>query len=503
MFAWNATVQDEAGNIVPNPSITVRVKGTNALASIYESDGGPALPNPFNGDIDGFVQFWAAPGSYLVSGIAGPESTEVWEIDLGTVFATQAEVTAGTVTDKAVSPATLRSEVNSQFNSRRGRPYVILVSGQSNAANRQPFAHTIPSNLRMWSYAGSQLTPSAASTFIGTFEAASATNAYSNFGMWIGVAAARAMPNRTVYVINISRGGAAIAQWEPDAVDPKMLQALDNNVPAALTALSTESGQTVTEVDCFFWWQGESDASAGLATYANVFGSLHTRLRARSWFPWYTQITICGLTPYNPANFAAIFNDRLLETVSLDTDTRRFYNPGTIPQEFWDPADNYIHMTAAGYRLAGLAAWDAFFVGGYRKGLKFAQYSDANDAFVFGPGIPSPNFHAQFVKNFAGIARLAETNSSADPAAGASIGANNAGVGVRMEITQASGGLVASTDPRGMTYSVPNTGTHTFAGARLKVNQIPTYASDAAAGTAGLTVGELYKNADGSVRVKL
>lgn len=39
--------------------------------------------------------------------------------------------------------------------------------------------------------------------------------------------------------------------------------------------------------------------------------------------------------------------------------------------------------------------------------------------------------------------------------------------------------------------------------ARLLVREVPTYANDADAGTGGLTTGEMYKHADGSLHIKL
>lgn len=81
MEAWQATVQDEAGNIVFNPQITVYESDGVTLASIYNEDGSPK-DNPFTGTIEGFAQFWADPGVYKVRGANGGK-TELWEVDLG------------------------------------------------------------------------------------------------------------------------------------------------------------------------------------------------------------------------------------------------------------------------------------------------------------------------------------------------------------------------------------------------------------------------------------
>lgn len=82
MYAWQATVQDEAGNIVPLPVVTVTVAETGALARIYD-DAGVELPNPLTGSIEGFVQFWVGRGIYKIDGTKGWHSTKEWEWDTG------------------------------------------------------------------------------------------------------------------------------------------------------------------------------------------------------------------------------------------------------------------------------------------------------------------------------------------------------------------------------------------------------------------------------------
>ena len=81
LVRWQATVQDDNGNAVVNPSITVRNAATNALASIYD-DAGLAKSNPFIGGADGFVSFKANPGRYIVEGASGAQVAEDWTVDL-------------------------------------------------------------------------------------------------------------------------------------------------------------------------------------------------------------------------------------------------------------------------------------------------------------------------------------------------------------------------------------------------------------------------------------
>lgn len=77
MQAWQATVQDDRGNAVPNPVVTVYEDDGVTEAAIFD-ELGVALPNPLTGNIDGFVQFWAGPGQYLIEG-----SGDTWAVDLG------------------------------------------------------------------------------------------------------------------------------------------------------------------------------------------------------------------------------------------------------------------------------------------------------------------------------------------------------------------------------------------------------------------------------------
>lgn len=79
MQAWQATVQDEFGNVIFNPVITVYEEDGTTLASIY-NENGTAKANPFNGTMEGFAQFWADAGTYKIVGSAPEGETAVWEV---------------------------------------------------------------------------------------------------------------------------------------------------------------------------------------------------------------------------------------------------------------------------------------------------------------------------------------------------------------------------------------------------------------------------------------
>lgn len=92
MQAWQATVQDERGNAVINPAVTVYEEDGTTLADIYEENGTPKA-NPFDGDLEGFVQFWANPGVYRVQ-----TGSEDWYVELGALeLATAANDAVGQI----------------------------------------------------------------------------------------------------------------------------------------------------------------------------------------------------------------------------------------------------------------------------------------------------------------------------------------------------------------------------------------------------------------------
>lgn len=82
MYAWQATVQDDAGNVIPFPVVTVYKDDGVTIASIFNDSGSP-LPNPFVGTMDGFVQFYAYAGSYKIEGASGAEITATWDVTIG------------------------------------------------------------------------------------------------------------------------------------------------------------------------------------------------------------------------------------------------------------------------------------------------------------------------------------------------------------------------------------------------------------------------------------
>jgi len=61
-----SVVQDNAGNALANPTVTVTLAGTGTLASIFSTNTFTVLANPFTGNIDGTYAFYAGDGRYDV-----------------------------------------------------------------------------------------------------------------------------------------------------------------------------------------------------------------------------------------------------------------------------------------------------------------------------------------------------------------------------------------------------------------------------------------------------
>ena len=301
-------------------------------------------------------------------------------------------------------------------------PIVILVSGQSNSELREALAWTPPANFKgMWSYYGSGLTDSAATTTIGTFGAPDPTN--MSFGLGIGEQYAIENPTRDVYVISVGKGGENIAQWISGASDPDMWTAIQNNVPAALTEISTAVGFTVSAIDAMFWWQGENDASTNNVNYVSNFNTLHTQLRGETWFEYDTPIQISNISPHG-STVREEYRKYLIATVAADPVTRAYFDAGQYPISDWDsdPGVNYVHMAdGPAYRRAGNAAASQMARGGQIWPAGFT-YSEYLDTYALGQGaIPVSFWDWLLRKDTNGSTTLTVQNDDAGASASAQV----------------------------------------------------------------------------------
>jgi hypothetical protein len=93
---WQATITDEAGNVLPAAQITVRREVAGSpLAVIYsDRDGASGLGNPFSADADGYAAFHVAGGAYRITATLGAISREWRYVAVG-LAAERDEVTVG------------------------------------------------------------------------------------------------------------------------------------------------------------------------------------------------------------------------------------------------------------------------------------------------------------------------------------------------------------------------------------------------------------------------
>lgn len=79
LSAWQATIVNESGDVIPSASIEVINEATGLTATIYANAGGGSLGNPFSAGSNGFARFYADAGSYTITARdAGSGFSEEW-----------------------------------------------------------------------------------------------------------------------------------------------------------------------------------------------------------------------------------------------------------------------------------------------------------------------------------------------------------------------------------------------------------------------------------------
>jgi hypothetical protein len=76
-----STVNGSAIEVLSSANVTVRVAGTQTLATIYSSNGGSPQQNPFLSSSTGLIEFYAADGRYdIVVSKAGYATVTVSDV---------------------------------------------------------------------------------------------------------------------------------------------------------------------------------------------------------------------------------------------------------------------------------------------------------------------------------------------------------------------------------------------------------------------------------------
>lgn len=152
---WQATIVDDAGNVIPSPFVEVRRESAGAsLAILYsDRDGANPLGNPFQvATADGFAFFHVIGGAYKVRVYSGAFEKIHRYVAIGTAGETdfaQAFVPKGAwsnVTTYAIGD--LVSSVNG------GDPYAFVSNEDGNLNHAPPFSGAIGTSDAHWTVVG-------------------------------------------------------------------------------------------------------------------------------------------------------------------------------------------------------------------------------------------------------------------------------------------------------------------------------------------------------------
>ncbi|WP_371346101.1 hypothetical protein [Ancylobacter sp. IITR112] len=109
LYRWQATITDEAGNVMPGAQVTVRNEATGLLASLFaDKEGAEPLDNPFtiDPDGDGGVAFYVAAGFYEITAT------------LGTLIAAAQDANVGSMNAADYDPDGVEADVFNSANTR-------------------------------------------------------------------------------------------------------------------------------------------------------------------------------------------------------------------------------------------------------------------------------------------------------------------------------------------------------------------------------------------------
>lgn len=273
MFAWQATVQDEFGNAVAFPVVTVYEYDGVTLADIYAEDQVTPLANPLTGTLEGFAQFWAASGSYVLNGANGPSSTENWFIRLGDDAVAELALLSG-YQARASEPVHADFKYQSDGVWMSPNWIVLAFPGQSNAigvANSTDGPKGTNPNVFAWDNAGNF-----GLATLGTAPFNTAIGAPNNIAFHM---AARLSEHyqRPVAIITKPVSGSPIGSWFVGQANWDDFEAQIN------LALADPILWGKTTVDVFGFHLGESAHDALQYTLCDIFRSFILQCQTRPW----------------------------------------------------------------------------------------------------------------------------------------------------------------------------------------------------------------------------
>jgi hypothetical protein len=175
-----------------------------------------------------------------------------------------------------------------------GGPFVLVISGQSNAAganNGGP--NPASSQVKTWDGTTGDWGGSDYNGAPWTHANPDGNSGHNNYAL----AAAHRIyeeTGRPVYIIPDFVGGTSIAQWVGSGTASVRYAALKTKVQAALASDELEG---ITTVDAIIWAQGEEDGLiSNFSTHITNLQTLDTQLRAEAWVDEFTPIYVTGMS---------------------------------------------------------------------------------------------------------------------------------------------------------------------------------------------------------------
>lgn len=88
LYRWQASITDEAGNVMPGATVTVRNEVSGLLPTLYvDKAGATPLGNPFTADANGAAEFYVAAGFYEITATLGMLIAEAQDANVGAMNA--------------------------------------------------------------------------------------------------------------------------------------------------------------------------------------------------------------------------------------------------------------------------------------------------------------------------------------------------------------------------------------------------------------------------------
>lgn len=88
LYRWQASITDEAGNVMPGATVTVRDEVSGLLPALYSDKAGlTSLGNPFSADANGEAAFYVVAGFYEITATLGMLTAEAQDANIGAMNA--------------------------------------------------------------------------------------------------------------------------------------------------------------------------------------------------------------------------------------------------------------------------------------------------------------------------------------------------------------------------------------------------------------------------------